>query len=223
MRDRAGTPAPRLHQLDGHGVGSEAGQRGERVVVDAAGQRAIDVGLDHRGERAQLLLDGGDLLDQGVEDAVLGPVAVREVVAAHHRLALQRAIDAAVALLHARRVPRDVEVEQIGAVALEVQALARGVGRDQDAHRVFVERAVERALDQGALIIGHAAVKLHDARVALVRVVAEVERGGELIDEVGLGVAVLGEDDHAAIEFHVSADFGRTRPAGWRGSTRPAR
>ena len=43
-------------------------------------------------------------------------------------------------MLHARGVPRDVEVEEVGAVALEVHALARGVGGEQDAHRVLVGR-----------------------------------------------------------------------------------
>ncbi len=57
------------------------------------------------------------------------------------------------------RVPRDVEVEEVGAVALEVHALARGVGGDEDADRVLVGRAVEGALDLLALVVGHAAVE----------------------------------------------------------------
>jgi hypothetical protein len=87
-------------------------------------------------------------------------------------------------------------VEQVGAVALEVDALARGVGRDQDAHGVIGRRAVERALDLGALIVGHAAVEREDALVAEV---AALDRGGQQLVQVALGVAVLGEDDHPGV------------------------
>ncbi len=106
------------------------------------------------------------LRDELSRTAILAPFRVEEVVAAHLGLRLERAVDAAVALLHARRVPRNVEVEEVGAVALEVHALARGVGRDEDAHRVLVGRAVEGALYLLALLVGHAAVELEDALVA---------------------------------------------------------
>jgi len=112
-------------------------------------------------------VDDRDLLDQLVEHRVLGAVRVDEVVAAHLGLGLQRPVDAAVALLHARRVPRHVDVEQIGAVVLEVEALARGVGRDEDAHRVLVGIAVERLLDRSACLVAHAAMEDRDAIGAL--------------------------------------------------------
>jgi hypothetical protein len=49
---------------------------------------------------------------------------------------LERAVDAVVPLLHARGVPGDVEVEEVRAVGLEVDALARGVGREEDPRRM---------------------------------------------------------------------------------------
>ena len=63
---------------------------------------------------------------------------VDEVVAVDLGVRLELAVDAAVALLHAARVPGHVEVEQVPAVGLEVQALAGGVGGDQDADRVLL-------------------------------------------------------------------------------------
>ena len=43
------------------------------------------------------------------------------------------AVDAAVALLHHVRVPGDLDVDELRAVVLEVDALAGGVGGEQDA------------------------------------------------------------------------------------------
>ena len=49
------------------------------------------------------------------------------------RRRLELAVDAAVPLLDATGVPRQVEVEQVGAVGLEVQPFPGGIGSDQDA------------------------------------------------------------------------------------------
>ena len=103
--------------------------------------------FDHLGEAAQLLLDRLRLPDQDLEDAVLRRAGVDEVVAADLGVRLELAVDAAVALLHAARVPGHVEVEQVPAVGLEVQALAGGVGGDQDADRVLLRVGVEGPLD----------------------------------------------------------------------------
>jgi hypothetical protein len=75
-----------------------------------------------------------------------------EVMAAHFGRGLELAVDAAVALLDAAGVPRQVEVEEVGAVRLEVQAFACGVRREQDAQRVLRGRGVEAALDLAAIL-----------------------------------------------------------------------
>ena len=49
------------------------------------------------------------------------------------RLFLPVAIDAAVALLHHVRIPRNLDVDEVVAVVLEVDALGGGIGREQDA------------------------------------------------------------------------------------------
>ena len=59
-----------------------------------------------------------------------------EVVAAHRRRGLELAVDAPVALLDAARIPGQVEVEEVGAVRLEVESFTGGVGGDQDAQGV---------------------------------------------------------------------------------------
>ena len=111
-----------------------------RLRVDAVLHDVAEAVEQNGADRAELALDDVDLLDELLQDDVLGAVGVDEVVAPHLRCRLHGAIVATVALLDARRVPRHVEVEEIGAVALEVHALAGGIGRDQDADRVILGR-----------------------------------------------------------------------------------
>ena len=49
------------------------------------------------------------------------------------RHGLQLAVDTAIALLHAAGVPGNIEMEQVPAVALEVQTFAGRVGGDEKA------------------------------------------------------------------------------------------
>ena len=116
-------------------------------VADAAAKAAFDVAVDHPGEAAELAFDGLGLPHQHFQDVVLGALRKHEVVAPHLRRRLQLAVDAAVALFDAAGVPGEVEVEEVGAVRLEVQPLAGGVGGEQDAQRVARGVGVEAALD----------------------------------------------------------------------------
>ena len=109
---------------------------------------------------------------------------------------LELAVDAAVALLHPARVPGDVEVEEVPAVRLEVEAFARGVRGDQDAERVFRRICVEGRLDGLALVGGRGAVKDRDA---VSRAVSVRDHRVELLVEIALRVVVFGEDDHARV------------------------
>src|SRR5579875_1972291 len=78
---------------------------------------------------------------------VFGALRIDEVPAIDPLCRLKLAIDAAVALFEAARVPGEVDVKQVVAIALQVQSLARRVGCDQDAQRIVGRRRVERALD----------------------------------------------------------------------------
>ena len=75
-----------------------------------------------------------------------GRCVVDEVAAADLLCRLKLAVDAAVTLLQARGVPGQVEVEQIGAAHLQVDAFARGIGADEDAQRLFGGVRVEGLL-----------------------------------------------------------------------------
>ena len=160
-------------------------------------ETALDVVVDDLREAAELLLDGLGLPDQHLEHAVLDPLREHEVVAAHLGGRLELAVDAAVALLDAARVPGQVEVEEVGAVRLEVQALAGGVGGEQDAQRVLRGVGVEPALD---LLAPRAAREAVDHLDALVGAVGALDRLLEDRLQVALrALAVLGEDQDAPV------------------------
>jgi hypothetical protein len=85
---------------------------GELAPGQAAGEHGEDA-LAHDGrEAAKLAGDGVALGGEAREHGVFGQVLVPEVVAAHLGRGLEHAVDAAVALLDAGGVPREVEVEE---------------------------------------------------------------------------------------------------------------
>ena len=105
---------------------------------------------------------------------------------------LQLAVDAAIALLDPPGIPGKVEVEEISAVGLEVQALPRGVGRDQDPQRVLRRVSVEAPLD---LLACRAAEQARDRLDPLISPIAARDRLLEDLLQVALGaLAALGED-----------------------------
>ena len=187
---------------------------------------ALDVVVDHLREAAELLLDRLGLPDEHLEHAVLDALGQHEVVAAHLVGRLELAVDAAVALLDAAGVPGQVEMEEVRAVRLEVQALAGGVGGEQDAQRVLRGVGVEPALD---LLAPRAAREAVDHLDALVGAVGALD--GLLEDRLQVALralAVLGEDQDAAVvplrRWRLSA-AGRRAGApdkGSRGSSRSA-
>ncbi len=121
-------------------------QFGRVAVPDPAGSR-LDLLVDHLRQAPELPPDRLGLTDEHLEHVVLHPLREHEVVAADLGGRLQLAVDPPVALLDSPGVPRQVEVEQIGAVRLEVQTLPRRIGRDQDPHRLLGRIGVESPLD----------------------------------------------------------------------------
>ena len=99
-------------------------------------------------------------------------------------LGLADAVHPSEPLLDPVRVPRQVVVDQqVG--ALEVDALARGVGRDEDQAVLVLG---EPLLDDPTLLADHSAVDGHDG-------FGSAEVGAQLADEVVERVPVLGEHD----------------------------
>ncbi len=151
--------------------------------------------LDHVGEGSKLLVDAHALFHEGREHRVLGPLRVDEVAASNLRVRLEHSIDATVALLHAARVPRQVEVKEVGALGLQVHAFAGRIGADQDPG--WVGGVVERLLDLLPRLFVHPAVQDEEPLLGPIR---PGERRFELVNQIVLGVRVLGEDEDGPLE-----------------------
>ena len=133
------------------------GDRGGKPIGLAAanaagGERPLQRQPQHLTRGAELLSNNLCLEHQGVQHAVLLALLVDKVAAGHDRRWLQLAVDAAVALLKPRGVPRQVDMHEVVAARLQVQALARRVGADEEAHRLLLEGCVEGDLDAVALV-----------------------------------------------------------------------
>lgn len=103
-----------------------------------------------------------DLLHDALDEAEVGVIFAGEVEDGDvARLAV--AVEAAVALFEAGRVPGDFVVEDVAGGRLEVEAFGGGVGGEQDADRVV--GLVERGLDAVALGGVEAAVEGQEAPV----------------------------------------------------------
>jgi hypothetical protein len=166
---------------------------GQGAAGQAAGEHGQDAVTHDGGEAAELAGDGVALGGEAREHGVFGQVLVPEVVAPHLGRRLQHAVDAAVALLDAGGVPREVEVEEVGAVGLEVDALARGVGGHEDAQGVLLGVGVEGRFEGLALVLVLRPVQAADARVVAV---GALDGPAELIDQPRARVGKLREHDH---------------------------
>ena len=134
------------------------------------GERLREAGIDNLCKTAQLPLDDFGLANQGGQDAVLRSLLVEEVMAENFIVRLQLAVDAAVALLHAAGIPGNVEVEQVPAMGLQVQALAGGVRGDENSQRMLGGLTVKGLLDGFSLIDWRGAVIDGDALVGAIRI-----------------------------------------------------
>jgi hypothetical protein len=110
---------------------------------------------------------------------------------------LELAVDAAIALLDPPRVPWQVEVEEVRAMGLEIQALTGGIRGNQDPQRILRWIGVEPPLDVLATGATREPVDHLDALLRAVRL------GNGLLEkilEVALrSLAALREDQDAAI------------------------
>ena len=169
-------------------------------VAELAGvvvaQHALDVG--RRQDLADDVEDGvvvqrvADLLqlfEQPLQDAAFDGVGGHEVED-QAVLALAVAVDAAHPLLEAVRVPGDVVVEE-DVADLEVDALARGLGGDQNLDLAFAELLL--GVEARARLVARA--RLHAAVDA-----ADAEAPGlEATHEVVERVLELGEEEQALV------------------------
>ncbi len=127
------------------------------LVASLGGQKAVatwqrevaDYGDDYADDD-QYESETGDAV--GSASQALSPLSQEE------RRLLKQLGDFAVTLLHSIGVPRDLKVNQLGAMVLQVDAFRSGVCGQQDAHRRVGRTGLECSFDGLALIAGHATI-----------------------------------------------------------------
>ena len=193
-------------ELAAHALALDLGVGGVEPV-GATEHGIADLPGDHRADAAQHLADGLHLLDhaaQKLQVAVQLPdrngrearhllPARRDEMEHVHRVRLAVAVDAAVSLLESYRVPRDLVMHHAVTVALQVDALAGGIGADEHPNLGNVGIGLERRLDLGARVVVHTAPDQLDAAVL------GQAAGVEQVVEPLLGVDVFCEHDDALI------------------------
>ena len=157
-------------------------------------EAGLDFGVEDLGKAAEFAFDRFGLADQRGEDAVFRTLCVMEVVAENFRCGLKLPVDAAVALFETAGVPRDIEVEEMLAVGLEIEPFACGIGGEQDADGMRGRIGVEGGLDGLAFVHGSGTVEDLDA---LVRAIGALDGGLELVAQIAEGGFVFGENDDA--------------------------
>ena len=134
-------------------LGDLAGDCGGLTLADPGlGQLGGDAILDDPAGGAELLPDGLGLANQGFQDDVRFSLLVAEIAAMDALGWLQLAVDAAIALFEPRRIPGQVEVDEVGAAGLQIDAFARRVGADQNPQGLHRGVGVEGALHRLAAI-----------------------------------------------------------------------
>jgi hypothetical protein len=101
---------------------------------------------DHLAGGAELRADELRFPHQRLQDDVFLALLIDEIAAPDFGRPLQLAVDAAVPLLEARRVPRKINVDEIVAAHLEIDPFARSVCADENSQRVLCRIRVEAAL-----------------------------------------------------------------------------
>ena len=143
--------------------------------------------------RAKLLADQLRLPDKGFEDDVLLTLLEKEVAAPDGRRGLQLSVDPAIALFEPRRVPRQVDMDEVVAAGLKVDALTRRVGADENTQRVGRGISVEATLQLLPAIDRRGPGKGSNAVVG-----SQVVEGlGEALLQPAADVLVFGEEDRA--------------------------
>ncbi len=173
-----------LQPFNGGGVGIGVG------AADAGAQSL----LNDLGEAAQFEPDGLGLADKRAQHAIFGALRIDEIMAEDLAVGLELAIYAAIALLQPGWIPRQIKMNEVPAVGLEIESLAGSVGGNEDAEGISLGRLVEGAFQVVAFLWGGWTVEDFKPGVGAV---GPRDRGLKLGAEVAGSVLVFGEDDEA--------------------------
>ena len=100
---------------------------------------------DYLTRRPELLADAFGLFHERVKDDVFLTLFVNEIATPDFRRRLKLAIDASVALFEPRWVPGQIDMDEVMAAHLKIDALTRRIGADQNSKRLLSWVRVESA------------------------------------------------------------------------------
>ena len=177
------------------------GELGGLATLDTvARQGLLHSHAEHFAGSAELAADHLGLADERVEHAILFPLVVEEVAASHDLGRLQFAVDAAVALFEARGVPRQIDMDEIVAAGLKVQALARRVRADEDADGLPIEGRIEGDLDPVALFEARLSGEDEDAPIQVDAAAAALEQAlFQSLDEPASGIVPFRKQNEPSV------------------------
>src|SRR5262249_8769467 len=162
----------------------------DTIAANAGLKRVGEAGIDDLRETAELLSDRLGFLDERLQDAVLWPLRVDEIVAEYLGLVLEFSVDAAISLLHAAWIPRHIEVKEVPAMRLKIQAFACRVRGNKNAHWMATGVRIECLLDLFSFVRRGRAMINGDS---LIRAVGAFDRARNLLLQVALGVVIFRE------------------------------
>src|SRR5690348_14974269 len=115
-------------------------------MANALAEAALNVVVNNFREAAKLLFDSLRLPNENIEHPVFDALRKHKIMAIDLRRRLQLAVNPAVALFNAPRIPGQIEMEKIRAMRLEIQAFPSGVGCKEDTQRVFCRISIKATL-----------------------------------------------------------------------------
>ena len=128
----------------GNGFSEPAGL----IATDApSGQRPLHLDAEDFARGAELFSYHLGLADERIQNAILFALVIEEVTTGDGLGGLQLAVYAAVPLFKTRRIPGQIDMDEVVTAGLQVEAFARGISADQDADGFLIERRIESDLD----------------------------------------------------------------------------
>jgi hypothetical protein len=151
-----------------------------------------------------LLSDHLGLANERVQNAVFLALVIEEIAARHGLRGLKLAVDTSIALLKARRVPRQVNMDEIMAACLQVEAFARRIGAYEDADGLLLEGCIEGDLDSVALFQAGLSCEVEDPSVQLDTANAALKQTFlDPLDQPATRVFPLGEQNEPPVPPNV--------------------
>src|ERR1700730_16774238 len=126
--------------------------------------------LNNLADRPELFADGLRFSNQRLKYDVRFALLVAKISADDLLRGLELAVNAPIALFQPGRVPRQIEMNEVGAIGLKIDALPGRISADEDAQRLDIRVRVEGPFDLLSSIRSRRASEHTNAVISTVRV-----------------------------------------------------